>query len=245
VGKQRPGEILFAVTDSGIGISAEQLPRLFQKFSQADSSTTRRYGGTGLGLAISKRLVELMGGRIGVTSRAGEGSTFWFALPRHDVAEEPVSRPATSRIQLKIPPLRIDGRAPRVLVVDDIPINREVALSALTLLGCVSTVATNGHEAIAAWEAGGIDAVLMDCLMPELDGWAATRRIRELEDLNPGGRRTPIIAVTANAMPEDREKSHAAGMDAFLAKPLRTADIRNALAPLLVADGEDSEQQTA
>lgn len=228
VGTLRPGELLFAVTDSGIGISAETMARLFQKFSQADSSTTRRYGGTGLGLAISKRLVELMGGRIGVTSREHAGSTFWFTLPRADVAPPRSSRP-DSGLQFKIAPLKINGRAPQILLVDDIPINREVAMSALTLLGCATATAANGREAIAAWQAGSFDAILMDCLMPELDGFAATARIREKEAGAPERGRIPIIAVTANAMNEDQEKCRAAGMDAFLAKPLRTADIRGVL----------------
>ena len=330
--------IEFDVVDTGIGITPEQQAKLFSAFSQADSSTTRRFGGTGLGLAICRRLVELMGGTLTVTSRAGHGSTFHCRLPsatatppgaermpgeallvagadstlgslgarlvalgwkfdvvpdlssalarlaapmapqllvlradtpaealRKVLAEAPAirlllttSRPASDIATLpSLPPgsrlLRLparvaklqgllengalpvsassvpSGRLPtgrQVLLVEDNPINQRVALRMLERLGHLVHVCQNGVEAMAALQCGTFDLVLMDCQMPEMDGFETTRRIRAAEAPD---RRLPILAMTANAMQGDRERCLAAGMDDYLSKPVRAADLADLL----------------
>ena len=200
----------FSVRDTGIGIAPEQLPRLFQSFFQTDSSVTRKYGGTGLGLAISKRLVELMGGTIGVHSVPGQGSTFWFELPlgRRATAEPDSGSSAQS------PPRHLRGR--RILLVEDNRMNQEVALHMLRRVGLQVDVAAHGGEALERLAQGTYDAILMDCQMPVMDGYEATRRIRAL----PGFAQLPIIAMTANALRGDRERSLEAGMNEHLSKPI-------------------------
>jgi signal transduction histidine kinase/CheY-like chemotaxis protein len=198
------------VRDTGIGISSEEQKALFSKFSQANSSISTRYGGTGLGLAISKALVDLMGGRIGVDSRLGAGSLFWFEVPLE--LEPALERPAAA-----------SGRAPvdwsnaRVLLVDDNPVNRRVCGALIARTGCQVEHATDGEEAVSKVLAGQYDAVFMDCFMPGVDGFEATTRIRQAE---PRGRRTPIIAMTASVMADDLKRTTAAGMDDFLSKPI-------------------------
>jgi PAS domain S-box-containing protein len=202
----------FQVTDTGIGIEPGAWATLLDPFSQADSSTTRRFGGTGLGLAICAQLVGLMQGSIDFDSTPGEGSTFWFDVPL-PAAEAPAA-PAipVAPTQPKVPAVPI-----RVLLADDAHINRLVGVAMLERLGCQVDVVANGAEAVDAVLGTHYDVVLMDCLMPVMDGYEATARIRLLED---GRRRTPIIALTASAMVGDREKCLAAGMDDYLAKPL-------------------------
>jgi signal transduction histidine kinase/ActR/RegA family two-component response regulator len=216
--------LLFGVTDTGIGIPRETQQRIFQPFSQADSSTTREFGGTGLGLVISKHLVELMGGTIGVESETDKGSYFWFAL------ELPVvSRVQTADGSTKVKAEPLAPLSGRVLLVEDNPINQLIAREILQSFGLKVSVADNGARAVEVRFSEPCDVVLMDCLMPEVDGFEATRRIRAREAEAPSARRVPIIAMTANAFVDDRARCLAAGMDEYLAKPFN----RDALHTLL------------
>ena len=217
------------VRDSGVGISPQQMETLFDAFTQADSSTTRRFGGTGLGLAISKRLVELMGGAIEAESRLGVGSTFRFDVPvvtsfepwtgESSIIELPDNFAASL---LREPS---DNQHVRILVAEDNPVNRTVALGQLEELGYTAEAVNNGHEVLEALETRDFDIVLMDCQMPELDGYETSRRLRRLEGLSPHGERVTVIAVTAHAMKGDRERCLDAGMDDYLAKPFRVSEL--------------------
>jgi signal transduction histidine kinase/ActR/RegA family two-component response regulator len=230
----RLARLCFSVADTGIGIPAGKLGHVFERFTQADASTTRRYGGTGLGLSISKQLVELMGGKIGVESKVGEGSRFWFALP----LPVDLTPPHSAKIGLDHYPAA-EGRASilldepvqpifsaRVLIVEDNAVNQMVTARLLEKLGCRVDVASNGREAVEMVGLLPYDAIFMDCQMPEMDGFEATQEIRRREG---SGARHPIIAMTANAMQGDRERCLAAGMDDYLSKPIRTADLTRAL----------------
>jgi CheY-like chemotaxis protein/two-component sensor histidine kinase len=222
-GKSR---LLIEIADTGIGIPEGRRDRLFQKFSQADTSMSRRYGGTGLGLVICKELAELMGGQIGFDSRAGDGSTFWVALPAEaapQLAPE-VPRPASAYAAV--------GRG-RVLVVEDNAVNQRVLLRSLQKLGLEVDVASNGSEAVARSRTSMYDLVFMDCQMPEMDGYEATARIRAAER---NGKRTPIVALTAHAMPEDRARCEAAGMDDYLSKPVDVAALEHVLRRYVAAE---------
>jgi two-component system, sensor histidine kinase and response regulator len=347
------------VTDTGIGIPADRIDRLFKSFSQVDSSTTRHYGGTGLGLSIVKRLAELMGGEVGVRSEVGKGSTFWVRIEVDVVQEQPTRQPLglgrkilivddvpaardslvsklglyqfatvavggvdealerlaqesfdlvladelmptrggldllkalrTDARHARLPfilmslfgaehdtaereyrpdaiglkPIRavllanlvdqvLTGKTPhapsiktsqqalprfrgnKILLVEDNPVNQRVAQRILQNLAAEVTIANNGAEALERIADSNFDAVLMDCQMPVMDGFTATRRIRELE-LSSGAKRLPIIALTANVMSEDREKCIAAGMDAHLGKPIEAAQVIEALSRFLKA----------
>ena len=221
----------FEVTDSGIGVDPEQVPRLFESFSQADSSTTRLYGGTGLGLTISKQLAEMMEGEIGAMPAPGpHGSTFWFTV-RLEVVERPVSQaareapdraPAAAAATDPEP----SAGAPLILVAEDNPVNQQVAAIVLRKRGYRVEVAADGEEAVEIVSAGGCDAVLMDCQMPVMDGYEATAEIRRRERWGP---RTPIIAMTAHSMAGDRERCLEAGMDDYLSKPLQPEELDRAL----------------
>ena len=219
-------KLRFEVEDSGVGIPPDALPRLFQSFSQSDSSITRKFGGTGLGLAIVRRLCQLMGGDCGVESELGRGSTFWFTLAlRRDL--QPQAAGATQMLPM-LRPRRAGGTIPHVLLVEDNLINQEVTLGMLELLGVRATVADNGLRALEFLCTGhDFDAVLMDCQMPEMDGLEATRRTRAHE--RPSGLHVPIIALTANAMVGDREQCLEAGMDDFLSKPFQLRELSAAL----------------
>jgi signal transduction histidine kinase/ActR/RegA family two-component response regulator len=220
----------FYVCDTGIGIPDDKLDHIFDKFTQADASTTRRYGGTGLGLAICKQLVELMGGEIGATSRLGQGSTFWFTLPLPVAVEE---QGAGSREQGTLstkhgaPSAQLLPSAIRVLVAEDNVINQRVAVRMLERFGCRVDVAANGNEAVEMIQLLPYDLVFMDCEMPDMDGFEATAMIRANERITGG--RLPIIAMTAHAMEGDREKCLAAGMDGYISKPVRMEQLHAAL----------------
>ena len=204
------------VQDTGMGITPEQQERLFQSFSQADASTTRKFGGTGLGLAISKQLIEMMGGEIGVNSTPGSGSTFWFRvrLPLSEPIPQPDHFASTKTTSAAEAHLLLS--ACHVLVAEDNLVNQKVVGHMLRRAGCQVTMASNGREAVALAENQAFDLILMDCQMPEMDGFEATRAIRV--GYGPSAR-TPIIAATANAYDGDREKCLTTGMNDHLAKP--------------------------
>ena len=220
----------FSVRDTGIGLSEEQQAYLFQQFQQGDTSTTRRYGGTGLGLAISRRIAELLGGEVGVESALGAGSTFWFTarLGRLEVgAPDPsaLGRAAEEREQRE-KRLREHLSGARVLLVEDNALNQQVAVELLRRAGVVVEVASDGAEAVRRVEQAPYDAVLMDCQMPVMDGFEATRRIRG----QPRFAKLPILAMTAGVMHADRERCFSAGMNAHIAKPVDLARLLGTLA---------------
>ncbi len=225
-------ELRFAVIDEGIGITPEQQARLFRPFQQAEASTTRKFGGTGLGLAICKRLAEMMDGTIGLRSLAGEGSTFWFTVVVRRSDEQPQ---VSVECVVERGPSRLSAEQVRVLLVEDNHINQKVALAMLKNYGYEADLARNGLEALEAIRAGNYNLVLMDCQMPEMDGFEATRRLRAR-----GGyyAEVPIIAMTANAFAEDRDACLAAGMSDYLSKPVRENELRTKLERWLPAGRE-------
>ena len=223
--------IRFAVADTGIGIPADRIDRLFQTFSQVDTSTTRQYGGTGLGLAICRQLAGLMGGRVGVDSAVGHGSTFWFT------ARLPVDRTAA----VPPPPAAVavpTGRRRHVLVAEDNDVNQMVVGEMLRRLGYGCELVGNGRaavDAVAAAGGGRFDLVLMDCQMPVMDGLEATAALRAAE-VAAGTPRLPVVALTANALQGDRERCLAAGMDDYMSKPVDVRALAAKLAAWVPAD---------
>ena len=237
--------VRFEIQDTGIGIGPEARAHLFEPFTQADAATSRRYGGTGLGLAISKRLVELMGGDIGVESTPGLGSTFWFSVPfgysqipaiQGAAAEPAVDSSVQQRSWSESKQKSAAGAWP-ILVVEDNAINQQVACAWLCKLGYDPHVASNGSEALNALERVPYAAVLMDCQMPGMDGFQATAIIRQRQE---GTRHTPIIAMTANAMRDDRARCLEAGMDDYLSKPVDLRDLQIVLSRWLPNGGADA-----
>jgi signal transduction histidine kinase/CheY-like chemotaxis protein/HPt (histidine-containing phosphotransfer) domain-containing protein len=210
----------FAVSDTGIGIPKEKQDRLFQRFSQIDSSASRQYGGTGLGLAISKHLVELMGGEIGVSSEPGIGSTFWFSVPAPSAAEAGIAVPTEPFV---IPA----GRKAKILLAEDMHINQEIAKAVLESAGHRVDVVTDGAEAVMAVQSSTYDLVLMDVQMPGMDGVTATRHIRSLD---PPVRDVPILAMTANVYAEQVASFTKAGMNDHVGKPFKAEELLAAVA---------------
>jgi CheY-like chemotaxis protein len=233
---ERNVTIRFSVSDTGIGIPANRQDILFSPFTQVDGSTTRKYGGTGLGLAISKQLTELMGGKIGVESEVGKGSTFWFTAV---FEKRPAGSEAADEKSAKIEgegayersaaELTISGKDKckiRILVVEDNPVNQKVAQAMLRRMGFRTDVVADGQEAVNVLQIIPYDLVLMDCQMPEMDGFEATAQIRRMEG---GARHTPIIAMTAYALPQDRERCLKSGMDGYVSKPISECELRKML----------------
>jgi CheY-like chemotaxis protein/HPt (histidine-containing phosphotransfer) domain-containing protein len=211
--------LLFQVTDTGMGISPEQQLQLFRPFSQADATVTRRYGGSGLGLSISRRLLELMGGEIGVESALGEGSRFWFRLPLRP-CEEPGREEIGHETQTGARPLRI-------LLAEDVPMNQELACAMLSRGGHRVDVAGDGEKALRMVQEARYDLVLMDIQMPKMDGLTATRAIRAL---GGGAADIPILAMTANVLPEQVREFSRAGMNGHISKPVKRAELEAAIA---------------
>ena len=216
-------KVRFAVSDTGIGIPADKLDSIFDPFAQAEDSTTRRFGGTGLGLTIVARLAELMHGSIKVSSTPGQGTRFDVELTLATASKQADRTVTLDQTEAQ---RRLFGK--RVLLVEDTPVNQKIAEKLLTRYGCEVTTANNGIEALEAATRQSFDVILMDMQMPEMDGLEATRRLRIM---NVQGKVAclPIIALTANAMAEDREECLAAGMDDFIAKPFRADNVISAL----------------
>jgi signal transduction histidine kinase/ActR/RegA family two-component response regulator len=214
----------FLVQDSGIGIAADKLEKIFEPFTQADSSITRKFGGTGLGLAVSRHLVELMGGSLQVKSIEGEGSTFWFtvALDKHqvDIGVKSASDDKKGIFPSHLP----DSKSIRILLVEDEPTNQFGMKKILETMRYQVFVASNGSEALEFMENDDFDLVLMDCMMPIMSGYEATALVRD-QASKVKNHNIPIIALTANALREDRERCLDAGMDDYLSKPIMFQDL--------------------
>ena len=222
-----------SVTDSGIGVAQDKIEALFERFTQADASTTRVYGGTGLGLSISRRLIELMGGKIGAESRIGEGSTFWFEIPLIAAEGAGLAKPTTATA------LPSDLR---VLMADDAPANRELVRLLMEALDVQLDTVCDGAEAVQAAAAGTYDLILMDVHMPVMDGLAATRAIRALEGPVAA---TPILALTANVQPEQIQACAAAGMDGHVGKPIQIATLVEAMGRALEVQTQPARKDVA
>ena len=234
----------FSVRDTGIGIPLDKLSAIFAPFEQADGSTTRKYGGTGLGLAISAKLVSLMGGRVWVDSEPAKGSAFHF-ISRFGRAELKAGIPDTRMGSTLAEVVGLDGRSLRVLLAEDNMVNQRLAVRLIERKGHSIQVAGNGKEAIAAWENGCFDVILMDVHMPEMGGFEATAAIREKERERANGRRVPIIAMTASAMIGDRERCLEVGMDSYVSKPVREQQLWEAIAAVRAKSEAESSAKEA
>jgi len=235
---QEQAYIRFEIRDTGIGLSATTIERLFQPFTQADNSTTRKYGGTGLGLSISKQIVELMGGTIGVESMEGKGSLFYFSIPfdvpsgqntvksNNKMTLASTISASGSKVAATLPtsPDQVLLKSRFILLAEDNLANQKLAMLVLGKLGCQVTPVVNGLEVVEAVRRGQYDIILMDCQMPEMDGFEATLAIREVEKTT--GQHIPIIAMTANAMQGDREQCLAGGMDDYISKPISPKQLK-------------------
>lgn len=224
---QKNALLLFEIIDTGIGISDEQQLKLFKAFSQTDNSISRKYGGTGLGLAISANLSKMMNGEIGVKSKTGEGSNFWFtallAIPdtitKKEIATKEIIKPV---LQKKL----------SILLAEDNFINQKVAMFALRDCNCHVDLAENGKKAVEMHLENGYDIILMDIQMPIMDGMEATKMIRQHEQENPAIRKVSIVALTANALKGEREKMIELGMDEYLSKPFKPNELLSILTSL-------------
>ena len=229
----------FAVTDNGPGITAEDVHLLFQSFVQLDSSSTRKHAGSGLGLAISKHIVEVLGGKIGVSSQIGQGSTFWFELPLQSAKcieqEEPKKHIAASKSAIK---RFTKGDSYIALVAEDHPVNQMVMVMELQEMGVTVKVVSNGRQAVEAAASEHFDIIFMDCQMPEMDGYEATACIRSKNQA------VPIIALTANAMEGDRQRCLESGMNDYLSKPFESEDLEAVIHRWLPEEGAESAINT-
>jgi signal transduction histidine kinase/CheY-like chemotaxis protein/HPt (histidine-containing phosphotransfer) domain-containing protein len=217
--------LLLSVADTGIGLNPQQCAGLFQPFAQADSSTTRRFGGTGLGLSIVRRLAHLMHGDVAVESVVGAGSTFTVTLVLQAAPADKMPKSET-RLRASAEVGVAGGETPRVLVVDDHPVNRDVLMRQLELLGIAADSAEDGAAALAAWARGGYAAILTDIHMPAMDGYQLVQRVRAAEAAAGRRPRTPVIAVTANALKGEEQRCLAVGMDAYITKPIGMDKLR-------------------
>jgi signal transduction histidine kinase/CheY-like chemotaxis protein len=222
-----PTKVRISIKDSGIGIAPEKQSQIFEKFMQADASTTRNYGGTGLGLSISKQLIELMGGTLTLESQLGQGSTFFIDLEMLELSEHSHSTSKNQRPSLSAS-IRSNGARPSILVVEDNQVNQTVISKLLTKLDCEVSLASNGLHGIELLSSGNFDLVLMDCQMPELDGFQTTAQIRN-STLKPSISQVPIIALTANAMQGDKARCLEAGMNDYLSKPIVMQELKSIL----------------
>jgi CheY-like chemotaxis protein len=225
-----PAGLQFVVRDTGIGIPPEKLGAIFNAFTQADGSHTRRFGGTGLGLTITRRLVDLMGGRVWAESGIGQGSRFFFELPMGVGCAPAASRQEDALVEA--PPLKL-----HVLVAEDNAVNQKVILAVLGRQGFSVTLASNGKEAWGHFRDGRFDLILMDVQMPEMDGLQATRLIREEEKRHASGERIPILALTAHASLAQHEECLAVGMDGILTKPLNVPSLLREIRAIVPQEG--------
>lgn len=226
------GRVKFEVVDSGIGIPAEALSKLFDRFYQANGASNRKYGGTGLGLAISQNIVQAMGGDIDVQSELGKGSSFNFVVT-FDIDENPAEPTLSAATSLAIGDL-LSNEGGTILVVDDNEVNRTIANQMLTTLGHKVIEVENGQQALLELEQNQVDLILMDCQMPVMDGYTTTKLIREREN-KLGGRHIPIVAMTANAFDTDVKKALSSGMDAHITKPYSLVELRDKVSSWLKA----------